>query len=161
MRESNSIKIVDYHPKYQHAFRALNKEWIDTYFKMEEADYKALDNPEEYILEPGGGILVALVGEEPAGVCALIKMNNEKYDYELAKMAVSPKFQGKRIGYLLGNAVIEKAKKWNAKTIYLESNTILKPAINLYRKLGFVEIQGSEDTPYERSNIQMELFLKD
>ncbi|RZL43422.1 MAG: MarR family transcriptional regulator, partial [Pedobacter sp.] len=42
--------------------------------------------------------------------------------------------------------------------IYLESNTILKPAINLYHKLGFEKIAG-KPTPYTRCNIQMELVV--
>jgi len=159
MREAKSIKVVDYQPKYQNAFRELNKEWIETYFEMEEADYKALDNPAKYILEKGGKIIVALYDNEPAGVCALIKLNDEKYDYELAKMAVSPDFHGKGIGYLLGNSIIKKAKKLKANRIYLESNTILKPAINLYHKLGFTKVTGLA-TPYNRCNIQMELILK-
>ena len=59
-RESKDIKIVPYEPCYQSAFRTLNEEWITAYFRMEEADYKALDHPKEYILDKGGAILVAL-----------------------------------------------------------------------------------------------------
>jgi len=157
-RESKDVKIVEYKAEYQEAFRTLNVEWISTYFEMEEADYKALDNPEDYILKKGGKILVALYENEPVGVCALIKMNNSEYDFEMAKMAVSPKAQGKSIGWLLGKAIAEKAKELGAKKIYLESNTILKPAINLYYKLGFEKVFGLE-TPYKRCNIQMELVL--
>jgi GNAT superfamily N-acetyltransferase len=85
-------------------------------------------------------------------------MDDPEYDFELAKMAVSPLMQGKNIGWLLGNAVIEKAKSLGAGKIYLESNTILKPAINLYHQLGFRKVAG-HPTPYERCNIQMELVL--
>ena len=157
-RESTHVKIVPYKPLYAGTFRKLNEEWITAYFKMEEPDYKALDHPKEYILNKGGVILVALYHDEPVGVCALIKMNDPDYDYELAKMAVSPKAQGKNIGWLLGRAIIEKARSLGAKKLYLESNTVLKPAINLYYKLGFKKITG-RTTPYERSNIQMELEL--
>jgi DNA-binding MarR family transcriptional regulator len=155
-RESKKVQIVAYTPAYKQAFRDLNVEWISTYFAMEEADYKALDNPEGYILDNGGYIFVALYEGEPAGVCALVKMDDPEYDYELAKMAVSPRVQGKNIGWLLGNAIIEKAKSLKADKIYLESNTILKPAVNLYHKLGFRKVIG-HSTPYERCNIQMEL----
>ncbi|MCU7616248.1 helix-turn-helix domain-containing GNAT family N-acetyltransferase [Chryseobacterium sp. PBS4-4] len=160
IRESKDAKIVPYEAKYQSAFRSLNEEWISNYFEMEEADYKALDNPEEYILNKGGKIFVALYKDEPLGVCTLIKMNDPEYDYEMAKMAVSPKAQGKSLGSLLGNAVIDAAKELGASKLYLESNTILKPAINLYHKLGFEKITGRQ-TPYQRCNIQMELKLKD
>ena len=85
-------------------------------------------------------------------------MNDPEYDFELAKMAVSPKAQGKNIGYLLGRAIIDQAKTFGASKVYLESNTILKPAISLYHKLGFTKVAG-RPSPYERSNIQMELIL--
>lgn len=157
-RNSELVKIIDYKPQYQDVFRELNKEWISTYFEMEDSDYKALDHPNEYILDKGGFIMVALYEDEPMGVCAMIKMNDAEYDFELAKMAVSPKAQGKNIGFLLASAIIEKAKSKGAKRIYLESNTVLKPAINLYHKLGFQKVAG-KPTPYSRCNIQMELNL--
>lgn len=159
LRESKDVKIVKYESKYQSAFKALNEEWISTFFEMEEADYKALDNPNEYILNKGGKIFVALYKDEPLGVCALIKMDEQNYDFEMAKMAVSPKAQGKNLGWLLGQAIIDSAKQLGASKIYLESNTILKPAINLYQKMGFEKIVGHQ-TPYKRCNIQMELNLK-
>ncbi len=158
IRESSTIEILDYLPKYHKAFQELNEEWITTYFKLEDADRKALDNPKDYILDKGGKILVAIENKTVLGVCALLKMSDNKYDYELAKMAVSPKARGKGIGYLLGKSIVEKAKELNASYLYLESNTILKPAISLYEKLGFKKISGHY-TPYERCNIQMELNL--
>ena len=155
---SRNVRIVDYAPAYEQAFKDLNKAWISTYFKMEDSDYKSLDNAQSYILDNGGHILVALHKGKPVGVCALIKMNDPKYHFELAKMAVDPQVQGKSIGFLLGRAVIKKAQTLGASNLYLESNTILEPAINLYRKLGFTEVTG-RPTPYERCNIQMELFF--
>jgi ribosomal protein S18 acetylase RimI-like enzyme/rhodanese-related sulfurtransferase len=155
---SNQIKIIDYTSDYAKVFANLNKEWISKYFEMEDADYKALDHADEYIISKGGHIFVCLVDDEPLGVCAMIKLDHPKYDFELAKMAVSPKAQGKKLGWHLAQAVINKAKSLDAKYLFLESNTILVPAINLYRKLGFVEIIGG-NSPYKRSNIQMELAL--
>ena len=102
---------------------------------------------------------MALYEGEPVGVCAMIKMDDPKYQYELSKMAVAPSAQGKNIGWLLAQAVIEKARSLGADYLYLESNTILKPAINLYHKLGFQKVTGRE-TPYERCNIQMELKIR-
>ena len=154
----DAIEIVNYEPAYKEVFRDLNVEWISTYFKMEAFDYKALDHADSYILQNGGHILVALLNKEPVGVCALIKMQGGDFDFEMAKMAVSPKAQGKSIGWLLGQAIAAKAKELGAKKIYLESNTILKPAINLYYKLGFEKVFGLE-TPYKRCNIQMELVF--
>ncbi|WP_313791642.1 MULTISPECIES: GNAT family N-acetyltransferase [Flavobacteriaceae] len=152
-------KIVPYSDIYRTAFRALNEEWITKYFKMEEMDRVSLHHPKEYILDKGGYIAVALWEDEPVGVCALIPSKQEGYDFELAKMGVSPKAQGKGIGKLIGQHIVEKAKSLGAKKLYLESNRVLKPALGLYEKLGFVEIKGVS-SPYERSDIQMELILE-
>jgi DNA-binding MarR family transcriptional regulator/N-acetylglutamate synthase-like GNAT family acetyltransferase len=156
IRESADVSIIDYTPQYADDFRRLNHEWIKKYFKLEAADNLVLDNPEGYILNKGGYIFVAQYKGETVGVVALLKMNDG--GFELGKMAVSPIAQGKSIGYLLGKHAIEKAKTLNATRVFLESNTILKPAINLYNKLGFKKIIGGQ-SPYERANIQMELVL--
>ena len=115
---SQEIKIVDFNPSHQSAFKALNEEWITTYFVMEEADFKALDHPQEYIIDGGGYIAIALLDNEPVGTCALMKMDNEQFDYELAKMGVSPKAQGLGVGYQLGIKVIDKAKELGAKIFF-------------------------------------------
>jgi len=158
LRESKVVRIVSYNEAYQTAFKSLNEQWISTYFEIEEADTRALDNPQSYILDKGGKIFVALYNEQPVGVCALIKMDDPDYQYEMAKMAVFPDVQGKSIGWLLGQAVVSEANSLGASKLYLESNTLLKPAINLYHKLGFKKIIG-RSTPYARCNIQMELLL--
>ncbi|GGB79212.1 bifunctional helix-turn-helix transcriptional regulator/GNAT family N-acetyltransferase [Dyadobacter sediminis] len=157
-RESTAVQIVDYESKYAPDFRSLNEQWISYYFKMEETDYKSLDDPEGYILKKGGHIFVALYEGQPAGVCALIRMKDREDTFELAKMAVAPAAQGKHIGWLLGQSALDKARELGGKKVYLESNTILKPAINLYHKLGFQKIAG-HPTPYKRCNIQMEVDI--
>ena len=157
-RESKHIRIVAYEPKYQSIFKRLNEQWVSKYFVMEDTDYKLLDHPKENIIEKGGKILVALYKDEPLGVCALVKMDDPEYDFELVKMAVSPKAQGKNMGYLLGKEIISLAKDLGASKLYLESNNILKPAVNLYYKLGFQKISG-RPSPYKRADIQMELEL--
>jgi DNA-binding MarR family transcriptional regulator/N-acetylglutamate synthase-like GNAT family acetyltransferase len=167
-RESSEVRIVDCTPQYYKDFRRLNEEWITKYFRMEEADYRSLDHPEEYILNRGGHIFIALHKGEPVGTCAIIRRTPapdgeagagrplQAPIFELAKMAVSPAAQGMGVGLLLGQVCIDKARALGSKRIYLESNTKLKPAINLYHKLGFRKIVGPP-SPYERSDIQMEL----
>ncbi|MEM9991152.1 MAG: GNAT family N-acetyltransferase [Bacteroidota bacterium] len=154
----NGINIVAYAPEYKTAFKALNVTWIEQYFKMEATDYRILDYPETYILDKGGYIGVALLDEQVVGVCALLKMEHPKFDLELAKMAVSTEMQGMGVGKKLAKAMIAQAKNMGAKTLYLESSTLLSPALHLYRTLGFVEIHG-QPSPYERSDIQMRLDL--
>ena len=158
MKNKDQVKIATYSPKYQKSFKDLNIEWISNYFEVEPNDVKALDHAEEYIIHKGGEIFSAVLNEEVLGACALIKSNSKDYDYELAKMAVSPKAQGKGVGLLLAESAINWAKKKGASKIYLESNTKLKPAIKLYEKLGFKEITGISSS-YNRVDIQMMLII--
>lgn len=147
----------DFRPGDQPAFRQLNEEWIAQYFVLEPADLKALDHPEEYILRPGGSILLAEAGTQVVGTCALIKMADG--GYELAKMAVAPAAQGQRIGWLLGQAAVQRARDLGARRVYLESNSALGPALALYRKLGFRDLAQPAPSPYARADVQMELLL--
>lgn len=72
-------------------------------------------------------------------------------------MAVTPTVQGKGFGYAIARHALQRAKAMGAKRVYLESNTLLTPAIALYRKLGFTELnEGDDSSPYSRCNIQME-----
>ncbi len=156
LRESRDVAIIDYTPEYHDAFRQLNHEWITKHFRLEESDNLALDHPDEKILKPGGQIFLATYRGEVVGTCALIKLDDDRY--ELAKMAVTEKAQGKNIGYLLGKHSLQKARELGARSVFLESNTKLKPAITLYHKLGFQKIVGPP-SPYERANIQMEVIF--
>lgn len=158
MKNKLQVEIAPYNHKYQKSFKDLNIEWISNYFVVEPNDIKALDHAEDYIINKGGEIFSAVLNDEVLGVCALIKSDGKEYDYELAKMAVSPKAQGKGIGLLLAESAIKWAKEKGASKIYLESNTKLKPAIKLYEKLGFKEIKGISSS-YDRVDIQMMLAL--
>ena len=100
-RESQEVRIIPYEPCHQPVFRSLNEQWITQHWQLEEHDLECIDHPQESILDKGGHIFVALYHDEPVGVCALCKMDDPAYDYELAKLAVSPDVRGKGIGYLL------------------------------------------------------------
>lgn len=153
----SQLKIVLYESTYQQAFHDLNREWIEQYFTYEAADRKALEHPDTYILDPGGQIFIALDGGAPIGTVALIRMENG--DFELAKMAVSPRAQGKGVGRMLGEFAIQYAREQGVQRLYLETNTALQPAIRLYHRLGFQQLHERLPSPYARSNYQMELCL--
>ena len=154
--DRHNIEIIDYSPEFQDDFKRLNYEWIEKYFKLEESDYESLNHPDKKILQPGGHIYLARYNDKIVGTCALIKVNNNTY--ELAKMAVTESARGKGIGWLLGQAAVTFARELGAKTIFLESNTILEPAIALHQKLGFQKVVR-QPSLYKRCNIQMELKL--
>ncbi len=150
------IKIIGYNPEYKNDFIRLNKAWLEEYFYVEPHDLETFNHIEKDIIEKEGEIFFCLVGQEIAGTVAMIKTNDETY--ELAKMAVDKKFQGMKLSNLLMEACIAFAKEKNAKKIFLVSNRILKPALNLYSKFNFIEVPMDE-TDYERADIQMEHIL--
>ena len=156
-KTANQIRSVEYQPAHKDAFRDLNLDWIERYFEVEESDRTVLADPQGEIIDRGGFIFVALDGDTVAGVCALIPEVDGAF--QLAKMAVSPWFQGRGIGRLLANAAIAHARARGAPHVGLYTNTILGPAMGLYRSLGFVEapLEGAE---HRRSNIRLVLDLR-
>lgn len=151
----NHIQVTEYQPAHQPRFESLNRKWIEQYFGLEPVDLEVLQFPDQNILGKGGSILMASYKNEIAGTVALRYV--EPGVYEFTKMAVDEAFRGLQIGKTLAVSAIEKAKNLGAHKIILYSHTMLKPAISLYRKLGFVEVPV--DGPYKRSNIKMELKL--
>ncbi len=155
-QQLNEVQIIDYQSIHRGSFKNLNVAWIEKYFKIEPSDLAQLENPEGYILEKGGWVLLAQISDEIVGTAALIKSSDTFF--ELAKMAVDEKHQGKQIGKKLAIAAIEKAREMGAKQLFLESNRKLTPALNLYKSVGFREVK-LRDSPYERADIQMLIDL--
>ncbi|WP_299457201.1 helix-turn-helix domain-containing GNAT family N-acetyltransferase [uncultured Microscilla sp.] len=147
-------QIIAYTPAHQKYFAQLNYEWLNKYFKVEPCDAALLDDPQKNIIDKGGYICFAQLNGEIVGTCGLYKINDGVY--ELIKMAVTDKAQGKQVGKKLGLHMLEVAKQQQASRVELQSNTRLKPAIHLYRTLGFREVPIDESSQnYERANIMM------
>tara|TARA_R110002124_G_scaffold227889_1_gene393243 strand:- start:151273 stop:151731 length:459 start_codon:yes stop_codon:yes gene_type:complete len=149
------MKIVSFHQKFAQAFYDLNMDWLETYFYVEDFDKEVLSNPKQYIIDPGGHIFFLLEGDVVLGTVALMKADAGVF--ELTKMAVLKTMRGRKIGQKLMQHCIDFAVNNGFKKIFLYSNTKLENAIYIYRKYGFIEIPVEKDSPYERSNIKMEL----
>jgi GNAT superfamily N-acetyltransferase len=157
-RWSDTIEIVPFASEYRDAFWDINAAWIEEHFVMEPIDERILKEPENEILARGGAVLFARDRNtgEILGACALMEHGGE---WELAKMGVKPEARGKGVGKRLGEAVIALARQRGLKALVLETNSKLKPAINLYRKLGFVHVPPKARSDYARSDVRMELEL--
>ncbi len=154
---SSTIKVETYDKKYHQAFIDLNKQWIQHYFRVEEMDIQQLEHAKENIIDIGGEIFVVLIEEQVVAVCAMVPHGPDCY--ELAKMAVSPTARGKGLGDALMKASLDWARNKKAKKVMLLSNTVLTPAISLYKKHGFKTVQLGPHPDYERCNIEMEIEL--
>jgi putative acetyltransferase len=150
------ITIIFYEDKYAADFKNLNLEWLDKYNLTEPADLEVLDDPRGTILDRGGVIYLAKAGDEIVGTAALIREGEG--EYEFAKMAVTPAWQGKGISRVLIDRCMETAREWKAKKLSLFSNSQLKTAISLYEKYGFRHVKV-EHSPFTTADVKMELEM--
>ena len=149
----DSFEIIPFSPDLQPYFESINKAWVTQYFSLEPFDLAQLENPEQTILAKGGEIIFAKIGARIAGTVALIP--SEEGVWEMIKMGVSPEFQGKGAGELLGKQILEVARQKGATKVRLYTHTKLEAAINLYHRLGFVSCE-LECGAYGRCNQKME-----
>ncbi|HEY6244900.1 MAG TPA: GNAT family N-acetyltransferase [Pyrinomonadaceae bacterium] len=160
-------EVVRFRPELASHFESLNREWIEEYFEIEEADLVIFADPFKEIVEPGGQIFFVITvsatsqnakpESKVVGTCAVVRLNDRVF--ELAKMAVSSEVRGRGYGDLLISSVINFAKEAGAERLILVSNTRLKPAIALYEKHGFKSVPITDAEDYKRVDIQMELKL--
>ncbi len=159
VQKSRNIELLTFSKEFTSCFQQLNEEWINEYFEMEVEDRKTLDDPESVIIEPGGEIIFARDREtqEVLGTCALVRRDDAVC--ELAKMAVARSARGQGIGRLIGDEALKVARDMGFMKVYLESNSILSPALGLYRELGFIQMEFPYDSDYSRADVYMELIL--
>jgi DNA-binding MarR family transcriptional regulator/N-acetylglutamate synthase-like GNAT family acetyltransferase len=155
IRLDATIRIISFEEQYASYFYEFNIEWLESFFYVEDYDREVLSKPQKYIIAPGGYIFFAKQNNEILGTVALLK--KEEGIFELTKMAVPPIHQGKKMGQLLMQYCIDFAKENKFKKLFLYSHSKLANAIYIYRKYGFIEIEVEADSPYERSDIKMEL----
>lgn len=148
------LEIVPYAPELRDHFYRLNAQWLERYFRIEDIDRTVLSDPERYVLQPGGAIFFAKLGEEIVGTCALLQESPGVF--ELTKMGVDETFRGLGAGKRLLDACIAEFHRRGGQTLFLESNSSLKPALRMYEKAGFV-FQPSirPGSHYERADVYM------
>jgi GNAT superfamily N-acetyltransferase len=150
----DNIEIIEFEDKYHEVFRRLNLEWLDKYHLTESHDLMVLNDPAGTILDRGGYIWLARAGEEIVGTAALIKEGHGIF--ELAKMSVAEKWQGKGISKQLIETCLKKAKEMGATKLTLFSNHQLQNALGLYKKYGFRHVEV-KDSPFKTADVKMEL----
>lgn len=158
MKVKQHIEIITYENEYSKHFYELNVEWLETYFYVEPYDEEVLGKPEKYIINKGGHIFFAKIDNKVVGTVALMPLS-DKGDFELTKMAVSPKYRGHKIGQKLMQYCIDYAKSIGLPKLILYSSRKLENAIYIYKKYGFIEIPVEPNCHYKRCDIKMELVF--
>ena len=144
------------------AVKALFREYAESLgfsLAYQDFDQELADFPGKYS-SPDGALLLARVGEEPAGTVALRKLDTGIC--EMKRLYVKPQFRGRRTadGRSIGRALAEDIVGIGRERGYqrLRLDTIggkMHQALALYRSMGFVEIP-----PYYASPIPDTAYLE-
>jgi putative acetyltransferase len=94
---------------------------------------------------PGGVVLIAWDGSEPAGAIAYRMV--EPGVCEMKRLYVRPAFRGRDIGRELANELIEDARARGYRTMLLDTLASMSEARALYRDLGFSAVAPYYDNP--------------
>lgn len=147
-------EVKPFRREWREHFYRINAEWLERNWTIEDIDHRVLSQPEKLVLDPGGAIFFALVDGEVIGTCALLQESPGVF--ELTKMGVETGWRGIGAGRLLIEAIIEEFHKRRGKTLFLESNRKLGPALKLYEDSGFVHQPAPRPgSHYQRSDVYM------
>ena len=127
---------------------------IDLSFQNFEDELKELKT---MYAAPQGGIVVCKINNECVACVGLRKINNDTA--ELKRMYVQPAFQRAGIAKALLQKATELAKAANYKCIRLDTLNYMLPAIDLYKKKGFIEIPAYYNNP-NKAAVYFELEIK-
>ncbi len=154
---TDKMKVIPYEERYASDFIRLNREWLDGFGLLEDADAKHLNSPRESIIDHGGQIFFAVEREVVLGTCAAV--HHSRKFIEIAKLAVVPSAQRRGIGRLLTKAVIKYSRDVGAWKVFLVSSTKLKSALRLYESMGFAHASLPANPGYASADVYMELVL--
>ena len=138
--------------------RYQDRSWfIDGYFDKKAYENELRNLPGEYT-PPTGRLLLAKYQSNPAGCVAFRKLTNRIC--EMKRLYVSTGFQGKKVGKTLVKALIDDAKCIGYKRMVLDTGCRQIEAQNLYRSIGFREIDPYYDMPQEVKDMLVFMEIK-
>lgn len=149
------VKFVPYDKRTHRAhFLKLNVEhlnwFVEQAFTRHDIDMTLLKGPsvQEYveihlddftsIRPPKGIIYIVEVDGEVVGMGALREL--EEGVGEIKRMYIRPKYRGRGLGKKLLKKLMEKAKEFGFSTLRLDTADFMIIAQNIYRSVGFKEI---------------------
>lgn len=102
---------------------------------------------------PAGCLLLAEYDNQTAGCVGLMDLGEGLC--EMRRLYVKPQFRRLGIGKALAEAVIERGRALKYDAMRLNTNAKMTGAVDLYRSLGFGDIE-----PYEKFDIDCMYFLE-
>lgn len=148
---NRDYEIIDYEDRYQPELFSISLPWLEENNIMEQADREQLEHPER-VLDTGGRILLAKVGEEIAGMMMLELLGGGTA--EPFKFGVKEQYRGRGIGRALLQATIDAARALGQRRLVLTSHHSLVAALHVYESFGF-RYEAHDSVAFELSDICM------
>ena len=143
------VSFIAYDEARLEAFNKLVREFIENYFEIEEEDKKVLEDPMGGNVEQ---IFLAVYEDRVIGTVSIYRKSEKRA--ELAKLIVEDQDQCRGVGTDLLKRAIDFVLEKGFSEIFLETNSKLTPANNLYEKFDFSVVElGS--TNYKRVDTHM------
>jgi len=143
-----SIRIADAGwPQDRGVVEALFREYVASLaedISFQHVDQELAGLPGKYA-RPGGLVLIAWDGSEPAGAVAYRMV--EPGVAEMKRLYVRPAVRGRDIGRELANELIDDARAQGYRTMLLDTLASMQSARALYRDLGFAPVAAYYENP--------------
>jgi ribosomal protein S18 acetylase RimI-like enzyme len=102
---------------------------------------------------PGGRLLLARWGREPAGCVAFRPLQLDIC--EMKRLYVRPAYRGCGVGRALAERIIGEAGAAGYTSMRLDSLSSMEPALQLYRRIGFRDVP-----PYRQNPVPGAVFME-
>lgn len=147
--------MIDYEDRYLQALKDISLPWLEGGDILEPADIEQLEHPER-VLDGGGRIFLAMVGEEPVGMMMLELFGNGVA--EPFKFGVKEPYRNRGIGKALMGKTIDAARALGVHTLVLTSHHSLEAALHIYESFGF-RYEHHDNVAFALSDIEMKREL--
>lgn len=129
-------------------------EWTKVEFHPELDGIPAFDAVDDELnslpgdyAKPKGRLFLATVAGQPAGCVGMRPVDGEEGVVELKRMYVRPANRGKKIGWTLGQKVVDAAISEGYHTLNLDSHKLMTAAHGVYYGLGFEVVPTPDNMP--------------
>ncbi|WP_201747904.1 GNAT family N-acetyltransferase [Chitinophaga vietnamensis] len=118
--------------------------WLNVDLSFQQFEEEMAQLPGAYAA-PTGALFLALADGQVAGCVAIRPFDNTTA--EMKRLFVRDAFKGHGVGKALAGAAVAESKALGYKRILLDTLAHMRPAIELYKSLGFQPIAAYYDNP--------------